>query len=47
LARVNGGRERFVGQFGEVVVSPQTGRVISVNPTSTSKATKLLNKIKK
>lgn len=34
--------QRFIGQFGEVVVNPQTGKVISVNPTSSSKAPKLL-----
>ncbi len=34
--------QRFIGQFGEVVVNPQTGRIISVNPTSSSKAAKLL-----
>jgi len=35
--------QRFIGQFGEVVVNPQTGLIISVNPTSTSKAFKLLS----
>ncbi len=34
--------QRFVGQFGEVVINPQTGKIISVNPTSSSKAAKLL-----
>ena len=34
--------QRFVGKVGEVVANPETGRIISVNPTSTSKATKLL-----
>jgi hypothetical protein len=37
--------QRFVGQFGEVVVNPQTGKIISVNPTSTSKAAKLLKQL--
>jgi len=37
--------QRFIGQFGEVVVNPQTGRIISVNPTSTSKAARLLKQI--
>jgi hypothetical protein len=37
--------QRFIGQFGEVVVNPQTGRIISVNPTSTSKAAKLLKQL--
>ncbi|WP_199141767.1 hypothetical protein [Pedobacter sp. ASV12] len=37
--------QRFIGQFGEVVVNPQTGKILSVNPTSSSKAAKLLNKI--
>ena len=35
----------FIGQFGEVVVNPQTGRIISVNPTSSSKAAKLLQQL--
>src|SRR5699024_270803 len=34
--------QRFIGRFGEVVVNPQTGRIISVNPTSSSKALRLL-----
>ncbi len=33
--------QRFIGQFGEVVINPQTGKIISVNPTSSSKAAKL------
>ncbi|MPT35426.1 MAG: hypothetical protein E2604_10140 [Flavobacterium sp.] len=37
--------QRFIGQFGEVVVNPQTGRIISVNPTSSSKAAKLLKQL--
>ena len=37
--------QRFIGQFGEVVVNPQTGRIISVNPTSSSKAAKLLQQL--
>jgi hypothetical protein len=41
------GREsqRFIGQLGEVVVNPQTGKIVSVNPTSTSKAVKLLKQL--
>jgi hypothetical protein len=37
--------QRFVGQFGEVVVNPQAGRIISVNPTSSSKAARLLKQL--
>jgi len=37
--------QRFIGQFGEVVVNPQTGKIISVNPTSSSKAAKLLKQL--
>ena len=35
--------QRFIGRSAEVVLNPQTGKIISVNPTSTNKATKLLN----
>jgi hypothetical protein len=34
--------QRFIGKLGEVVVNPQTGKIISVNPTSSSKVAKLL-----
>ena len=34
--------QRFIGRFGEVVINPITGIIISVNPTSTSKALKLM-----
>lgn len=37
--------QRFIGRFGEVVVNPQTGKIISVNPTSTSKAARLLKQL--
>lgn len=37
--------QRFIGRYSEVVVNPQTGKIISVNPTSTNKATKLLNQL--
>jgi len=33
--------QRFTGETGEVVVNPQTSKVISVNPTSTKKAARL------
>jgi len=39
--------QRFVGKFGEVVVNPQTGKVISVNPTDSKKAQKLLKQLGK
>jgi RHS repeat-associated protein len=38
--------QRFIGKAGEVVINPSTGKVISVNPTSSSKAAKLLKQIK-
>ncbi|OAE92255.1 hypothetical protein [Flavobacterium psychrophilum] len=38
--------QRFIGKLSEVVVNPSTGKVISVNPTSSSKAAKLLKQIK-
>lgn len=34
--------QRFIGRFGEVVINPLTGKIISVNPTSTNKVLKLL-----
>jgi hypothetical protein len=37
--------QRFIGRFSEVVVSPQSGKIISVNPTSANKAAKLLKEI--
>jgi RHS repeat-associated protein len=36
--------QRYVGKTAEVVVNPETGKIISVNPTSTKKAAKLLKK---
>lgn len=38
--------QRFIGIMGEVVVNPTSGKIISVNPTSSSKAAKLLKQIK-
>ena len=37
--------QRFIGRVGEVVVNPHTGKIISVNPTSSSKAERLLKQI--
>jgi RHS repeat-associated protein len=37
--------QRFIGKLGEIVVNPQTGKIISVNPTSTSKAAKLFKQL--
>jgi RHS repeat-associated protein len=34
--------QRFIGRYAEVVVNPQTGQIISVNPTSSNKAANLL-----
>lgn len=39
--------QRFIGRAGEVVVNPSTGKIISVNPASSRKVTKLLEQIKK
>lgn len=38
--------QRFIGRTGEVVVNPETGKIISVNPTSSSKAAKLLRELR-
>ena len=35
--------QRFIGKEAEVVVNPNNGKIISVNPTSSSKARALLN----
>lgn len=37
--------QRLIGKEAEVVYNPRLGSIISVNPTSTSKAKKLLNKL--
>ncbi|MCC3304875.1 RHS repeat-associated core domain-containing protein [Sneathiella sp. HT1-7] len=37
--------QRYVGQKAEVVINPNTNKVISVNPTSTKKATRLLRQM--
>lgn len=34
--------QRFIGQWGTVAVNPKTGLIISVNPTSTKRAAKLM-----
>ncbi|GAB6011589.1 RHS repeat domain-containing protein [Viscerimonas tarda] len=39
--------QRFVGKSGEVVINPQTGQIISVNPTSTNKVDKLTKQLGK
>ena len=36
--------QRYVGKTAEVVVNPETGKIISVNATSTKKAEKLIKK---
>jgi hypothetical protein len=33
--------QRFIGPNAEVVVNPQTGKIVSINPTSSSKAARL------
>jgi YD repeat-containing protein len=44
MSRVTLGRQsqRFIGREAEVVLNPQTGQIISVNPTSSAKAARLL-----
>lgn len=37
--------QRFIGRYSEVLVSPQSGKIISVNPTSANKAANLLKEI--
>ncbi|WP_366922792.1 DUF6531 domain-containing protein [Metallumcola ferriviriculae] len=37
--------QRFIGKTAEVVINPDTGKIISVNPTSSSKAAKLLREL--
>ncbi|MEO4004068.1 hypothetical protein [Flavobacterium sp. CAU 1735] len=37
--------QRFIGRYAEGVVNPLTGQIISVNPTSSSKAVKLLKQL--
>jgi len=37
--------QRFIGRTAEVVINPKTGKIISVNPTSSKKAAKLLKKL--
>lgn len=37
--------QRFVGRLGEVVINPQTGKIISVNPTSTLKVARILRQL--
>lgn len=37
--------QRFIGKTAEVVVNPTTGKIISINPTSSSKAAKLLEQL--
>ena len=39
--------QRFIGKYCEVVVNPETGKIISINPTSSAKAAKLLKQIKR
>ncbi len=42
LGRVS---QRFIGRTSEVVINPQTGKVLSVNPTSSSKVARLLKQL--
>lgn len=36
--------QRFIGNNAEFVINPSTGKIISVNPTSSQKARSILNK---
>jgi len=37
--------QRFIGETAEVVINPLTGKIVSINPTSSSKAAKLLKEL--
>ncbi len=37
--------QRFIGETAEVVINPLTGKIVSINPTSSSKAAKLLKEV--
>jgi len=37
--------QRLIGRSAEVVINPETGRIITVNPTSSAKAMKLLKQL--
>lgn len=37
--------QHFVGRYCEVVINPKTGQIISVNPTSSAKAARLLKQL--
>lgn len=37
--------QRFIGRKAEVVINPETNKIVSVNPTSTKKYEKLINEI--
>lgn len=39
--------QRFIGRYCEVVVNPETGKIVSINPTSSAKAARLLKQIEK
>ncbi|WP_179413723.1 DUF6443 domain-containing protein [Mucilaginibacter sp. E4BP6] len=39
--------QRVIGRLAEVVINPETGKIISVNPTSTKKAARLINALTK
>jgi len=39
--------QRFIGMDAEVVINPSTKQIISVNPTSTNKANKLIREVEK
>jgi len=39
--------QRIIGRLAEVAVNPETGKIISVNPTSTKKAAKLIKLLTK
>ena len=40
LGRVS---QRYIGKEAEVVINPKSGKIVSVNPTSTKKAMNLMN----
>jgi hypothetical protein len=37
--------QRYIGRSAEIVINPNSGKIISANPTSSSKAAKLLKQL--
>ena len=39
--------QRIIGEKAEIVINPETGKVVSINPTSSKKAARLKRKIER